>query len=411
MKHQRKLAGLLAIASGLVSGAVCAQAPGTAPPSPASLATATAPAAEPLKVMAPPATTAPDVGPNAKAFTLGDGPPLPERPFSITRADPAFDDIIAPDTKLELVNDQFGLTEGGVWIQEGNSGYLLVVDMLANAIYKITPDNKVSLFMYKAGYSGGDLLHAGIQTRRGRANVLLIGPQVVTRDPKGSIVWAASNDRTIMRLEKDGTTRTILANNYQGKRFNGPNDIAIRSDGALFFTDADTGLRDGRLSPLKELPFAGVFLVKDDKVTLLLDDKQLGGGPNGIALSTDEKYLYLSAGQNKLMRYEVKADGTLGAGTVFTEGEGIGDGIKTDIKGNVYSTGGAGPGEIRVLNKDGKLLGMIHMPLWATEPKREICALNVEFGDPDHKTLYVSAGEAVFKLRMKIPGVIPGLSR
>src|SRR5262245_59932210 len=186
MKHQ-KLAGLLAIASGLVSGAVCAQAPGTAPPTPASLATATAPAADPLKVMAPPAATAPDVGPNAKAFTIGDRPPLPERPFSITKADPALDDIVAPDTKVELVNDQFGLTEGGVWIPEGDSGYLLVVDMLANAIYKITPDNKVSLFMYKAGYSGSDLLHACIQTRRGRANVLLIGPQVVTRDPKGNI--------------------------------------------------------------------------------------------------------------------------------------------------------------------------------------------------------------------------------
>src|SRR5262249_7850913 len=138
-----------------------------------------------------------------------------------------------------------------------------------------------------------------------------------TRDPQGNIVWAASNDRTIMRLEKDGKTRTILANNYQGKRFNGPNDIAIRQDGALFFTDADTGLRDGRMSPLKELPFAGVYLVKDDKVTLLLDDKQLGGGPNGIALSADQKYLYLSAGPTKLMRYEVKADGTLGASSVF----------------------------------------------------------------------------------------------
>lgn len=298
-----------------------------------------------------------------------------------------------------------------MWIPEGKSGYLLVVDMLANAIYKIAPDKQVSLFMYKAGYSGNDLLHAGIQTRRGRANTLLIGPQVVTRDPQGHIVWAASNDRAIMRLEKDGTSRTILANNYQGKRFNGPNDIAIRSDGAIYFTDADTGLRDGRNSPLKELPYTGVFLVKDDKVTLLLDDKQLGGGPNGIALSEDEQYLYLSAGQSKLMRYEVQPDGTLGPGMVFGEGAGIGDGIKVDRKGNVFSTGGAGPGEIRVQAKDGKLLGMIHMPLWFREPKREICALNVTFGDPDAKTLYVSAGEAVFKLRLKTVGIIPGMPR
>jgi gluconolactonase len=390
---------------------VLAQAPGSPDASASSLATATAPAAEPLRVMAPPVVTAPPVGPNAKAFTLGDGPPLPERPFRIQRMDPALDALIAPDAKLELVNDDFGLTEGGVWIPEGKSGYLLVVDMLANCIYKITPDNRVSLFMYKAGYSGDDLLHAGIQTRRGRANVLLIGPQVVTRDPQGHIVWAASNDRAIMRLEKDGTTRTILANNYQGKRFNGPNDIAIRSDGALYFTDADTGLRDGRRSPLKELPYAGVFLVKDDRVTLLLDDKQLGGGPNGIALSADEKYLYLTAGQNRMMRYEVKPDGTLGAGSLFSEGPGIGDGIKVDRKGNLFSTGGAGPGEIRVLAPDGKLLGMISMPLWFREPKREIVALNVTFGDADGKTLYISAGEAVFKLRLRTAGIIPGMPR
>jgi gluconolactonase len=261
---------LALLVAGLVAGAAHAQAPGTtAPAGTASLANATAPAAEANRVMAPPAVSAPDVGPNARPFTLGDGPPLPARPFSITRSDPALDAIIASNAKLELVDDHFGLTEGGVWIPDGKSGYMLVVDMLANCIYKITPDNKVSLFMYKAGYSGSDLLHAGIQTRRGRANVLLIGPQVVTRDPQGHIVWAAANDRAIMRLESDGTTRTIVANNYQGKRFNGPNDIAIRSDGALFFTDADTGLRDGRLSPLKELPFAGVFLVKDEKVTAL----------------------------------------------------------------------------------------------------------------------------------------------
>jgi gluconolactonase len=404
------------VVSALATGIACllatgahAQAPGTAPPSPAQLGNATAPAAEPLRVLAPPAAPAPEVGPNAKPFTLGDGPPLPERPFSITRSDPALDAIIAPNAKLELVSDEFGLTEGGVWIPEGKSGYLLVVDMLANCIYKITPDNQVSLFMYKAGYSGNDLLHAGIQTRRGRANVLLIGPQVVTRGPQGHIIWAASNDRAIMRLEQDGTTRTILANNYQGKRFNGPNDIAIRSDGALYFTDADTGLRDGRMSPLKELPFTGVFLVKDDKVTLLLDDKQLGGGPNGIALSADEKFLYLSAGQTKLMRYEVKADGTLGAGTLFSEGDGIGDGIKVDKQGNVFSTGGAGPGEIRILSPDGKLLGMLHIPLWFREPKREINALNVTFGGNDGRTLYISAGEAVFKIRLKTQGIIPGL--
>src|SRR5262245_39677156 len=133
-----------------------AQAPGSAPPSRAALSNALPPGADAPQVLAPPAVTAPEVGPNAKPFTLGDGPPLPARPFSITRNDPALDQIIDPNAKLELVSDEFGLTEGGVWIPEGHSGYLLVVDMLANCIYKITPDNKVELFMYKAGYSGSD---------------------------------------------------------------------------------------------------------------------------------------------------------------------------------------------------------------------------------------------------------------
>jgi sugar lactone lactonase YvrE len=111
------------------------------------------------------------------------------------------------------------------------------------------------------------------------------------------------------------------------------------------------------------------------------------------------------------MRYEVKPDGTLGAGSLFSEGDGIGDGIEVDTKGNVFSTGGAGPGEVRIMAPDGKLLGMIHVPLWATEPKREICALSVMFGDADHKTLYISAGEAVFKIRTKTTGIIPGPAR
>lgn len=405
-RHASALGILAAVSLGV--SAARAQAPGQAAPSASSLANATAPAREVDRPLAPPAVTAPPIGPNAPAFTLGDGPPLPERPFSMTKYDPAFDELIAPDATLELINDDFGLTEGGVWVPEGNSGYVVVVDMLANCMYKVAPDNTVSLFLYKAGYSGKDVLHAGIQTRRGRTHALLIGPQAVTRDPQGRLVWTAANDGAIMRLEADGTTRTILANNYQGKRFNGPNDLVVRSDGAIFFTDVDTGLRDGKLSPLKELPHTGVYVVKDDKVTLLLDDKQLGGSPNGIAISADEKYLYLTSGQSRMMRYEVKPDGTLGAGGLFSEGPGIGDGIKVDTKGNIWSTGGAGPGEIRVLAPDGKLLGMIHIPLWFREPKREINALNVTFGDPDGKTLYISAGEAMFKLRLKTAGIQPG---
>lgn len=405
---------LLLVCGRLSTAVVCvaavaanAQSPGAAPATRASLASATAPAPETDRPSAPPAVEAPPIAPIPGPSNLGDGPALPARPFSITRANPGLDRVISPHAKLVLLGDRFGLTEGPVWVPDGKGGYLLFCDMLSNVIYKMTPDKRVSVFLYRAGYSGKDLLHAGIQTRRGRANVLLIGPECTSRDSAGRVLWCASNDGAIMRLEKDGT-RTIIANNYQGKRFDGPNDLAIKSDGAIYFTDTDTGLRDGRLSPLKQLPFTGVYLIKDDKVTLLLDNKALGGGPNGIGLSPDGKYLYLTAGFKKLMRYEVKDDDTLGAGTLFAEGAGIGDGLKVDRHGDVFSTGGAFAGEVRITAPDGTFLGLLNIPLPGTEPKREICALNLAFGGPDGKTLYIMGGEAVFKIRLRTAGIIPG---
>lgn len=401
------LHALILGAAALATGNANAQAPGQAQTAPAALSSATAPTPEVGRPVAPPAVMRAPVPPVPAPFTLGDGPPLPARPFTITKLDPALDSIIAPNAKLEMLGDRFGLTEGPVWVPEGKSGYLLFVDMLSNVIWKMTPDKKISVFLYSAGYSGKDLLHAGIQTRRGRANVLLIGPECTTRDAQGRILWCASNDGAIMRLEKDNS-RTIIANSHQGKRFNGPNDMTIKSDGAIFFTDTETGLRDGKQSPLRQIPYAGVYLIKDDKVTLLVDEKALGGGPNGIALSPDEKYLYLSAGPTKIMRYPIQSDDTLGEGTVFAEGLGIGDGIKVDRQGNVYSTGGAGPGEVLIVSPEGKRLGLLDLPLNDTEPKREICALNLAFGDADGKTLYIMAGEAVFKIRLKAAGVMAG---
>ena len=111
-----------------------------------------------------------------------------------------------------------------------------------------------------------------------------------------------------------------------------------------------------------------------------------------------------------MMRYEVKADGTLGAGTVFTEGPGIGDGIKVDRQGNVYSAGGGGPGVIRITAADGRLLGFLNLPIWGGEPKRQICATNEAFGDADGRSLYVSACDAVYRIRLKAVGVRPGPS-
>jgi gluconolactonase len=210
------------------------------------------------------------------------------------------------------------------------------------------------------------------------------------------------------RLEKDGT-RTVLSAGLDGKRFSGPNDIAVRRDDGVYLTDNDFGLRGAGRSPDKQME-NGVWLIRDGKSTLVLPAATLGGIPNGVALSPDERYLYLSALQ-KMMRYEVKADGTLGAGTLFTEGPGIGDGIKVDVQGNVYSTSGAGPGIVRVNAPSGKLLGYLRLPIVGGEPKRQICATNVAFGDPDGKSLYVTACDDVYRIRLGIAGVMPGPRR
>ena len=331
-----------------------------------------------------------------------------DRPFEIVKIDPALDELIAPDAKLELLADGFGLTEGPVWVPDGPSGYLLFSDLISNVIYRWTPRGDVSVFLEKAGYSGDDINNAGTQTRRGRMAVLLIGPNGETLDAQGRLVWCASPDGTILRLEKDGT-RTVLADKYQGKRFNGPNDLVIRSDGALYFTDSDFGLRGSAKSPLKELSFNGVYRVKDGKTTLVVDDKALGGSPNGIALSPDERFLYLSSGFTRMMRYEVQPDGALGAGTVFFQGgEGIVDGMKTDLRGNLYSTGGAGPGAIRISSPAGKHLGTVHLPVSSREPRQQICATNLAFGDADAKSLYITACSAIYRIRLKVPGVTAG---
>jgi len=335
----------------------------------------------------------------------GDGPPPPAKPFSITRVDPALDALVAPDATLELMASGFGLTEGPLWVPEGSGGFLIVSGLLDNVLYKITPDHQVSVFLENAGYSGNDANHVGTQTRSGRSHVVLIGPSCASLDAQDRVVWCADNDLKIMRLEKDGT-RTVLADGFEGKHFSGPNDLVIRSDGALYFTDNDFGLRDAGKSPLKVLENA-VWLVRDGHATRVIDDKTLGGIPNGIALSPDEKYLYLTA-FSKMKRYPVKPDGTLGEGILFTEGPGIGDGMKVDQLGNIYSTGGAGPGIVRITSPQGKLLGFLNLPIYGGEPKKQICATNDAFGGPDGRTLFISACDAVYRITLKAVGVMPG---
>jgi gluconolactonase len=332
------------------------------------------------------------------------------RPFSIERVDPALDEVVAPDAELELLGDRFGLLEGPVWVADNAGGFLLFSDLISNVIWKLTAGRELSVYLENAGYSGSDLLNAGTQTRRGRMHVLLIGPNGLTLDREGRLIYCATPDRTVMRLEPDGT-RSVLADRYDGKRLNGPNDVVARSDGIVYFTDSDFGLRGSAASPDKELSFNGVYMIRDGEVILLVDDGELGGFPNGITLSPDERFLYVNAGFEKMMRYEVAADGTIGAGTVFfAGGGGIVDGMKTDRAGNLYSTGGAGPGEVRITAPDGQLLGWIHLPVIVSEPRPQICATNVAFGDPDGRGLYITACEHLYRVRLRSAGVLPGPS-
>ena len=338
----------------------------------------------------------------------GDGPPPEAKPFSITKNDPALDDIIAADSQLVELARGFGLTEGGLWIAEGNSGYWIFAGLLDNVIYKVTPQKQVSVFMEKAGYTGNDPEHVGTQTRSGRSHVLLIGPSCTGMDSQGRVIWCADNDRQVKRLEKDGT-QTVLSSGMNGQKFSGPNDIAIAADDAVYVTDNDFGLRDGGKNPDKQLQ-NGIYRIKDGQTTLVLSASDLGGIPNGIALSPDGKWMYLSTANRTMRRYAVTPDGTLGAFTNFTDGVGIGDGIKTDTAGNVYSSGGAGPGIIRITSPTGKLLGTINLPIYGGEPKRQICSTNEAFGGPDGRTLFIAGCDSVYTIQLKVRGIVPANS-
>ncbi len=331
-----------------------------------------------------------------------------ERFFTIEQNAPGLEELVKPGAEWQLLGDRYGLTEGAVWIDEtaDDIGHLLFADLIANVIFRWDAKQGTTVFLEEAGWQGDGIWNAGTPTLRGRMFVFLVGPNGVTLDPQGRIVYCAAPERRILRLEKDGS-RTVIADRYEGKRFSGPNDLVYRSDGALFFTETIWGLRDAREpqpSPDRELPITGIFMVKDEKVSLLLSDQELGDMPNGLAFSPDEKHLYLNANFQNVMRYDVAADGSLSNGKIFIPGEGS-DGMKVDVKGNLYTTSGAGPGEVRITSPEGVRLGTIKLPILNREPKAQICATNVAFGDDDSKGLYITACEHVYRVQMEVAGI------
>jgi len=315
----------------------------------------------------------------------------------IVRLDPALDALISPDAKLELVKGDFGFTEGIVWVDQGDSGYMLLSDMYANVIYKLTPDGKVSLYLDHSGYTGYDIWRVGMpQPDPNRKDVFfMIGSNGLALDRQGRLLIATWTGRSIDRIEKDGK-RTILADRYGGKRFGGTNDLVVKKDGAVYFTDGFGGLRGREKDPGRELDFAGIFMWKDGKVTLAIKDIAT---PNGLAFSPDEKVLYANGSQNKYVRrYDVQPDDTLTNSQMFIDmssdtAGGITDGMKVDTKGNVWESG---PRGIWIMSPEGKHLGTILTPEFVA---------NLCFGDRDNKTLYVAARTGVYKIRVNIPGI------
>jgi len=327
----------------------------------------------------------------------------PAEDTAVLRLDPALDALVSPDAKVELVKGGFGFTEGPVWVQEGNGGYLLFTDIPGNVIYKLTPqDGQASVFLYNAGYNGPDIWRWGGIQNNGRdrndprfEEFAMIGADGLTLDRQGRVIICTFAGRSLVRLESDGK-RTVLADSYEGKRFNGPNDVVVKRDGGIYFTDTYGGLRLRDKDPRKGLDFNAVFLWKDGKLTLLIKDMP---ATNGLAFSPDEKYLYVNGSRdNYVRRYEVLPDGTLANGKMFIDmsketERGITDGLRVDRNGNLYETG---PGGVWVISPDGKHLGTIRAPEQST---------NVGFGDADRKTLYIAARTSIYKIRVNVPGL------
>jgi gluconolactonase len=286
---------------------------------------------------------------------------------------------------LEQVASGFVFTEGPLWAR---AGYLLFSSPNTNVIYRWTPEGKVDVFRTKSGYAGVDI---GEYTQPGSNGL--------TYDPAGRLTICQHGNRRIIRVEPRGNI-TVLAERYKGKQLNSPNDLVYRSDGTLYFTDPPFGLPGVFEDPRKELSFSGVFCVKDGEITLLTDELS---GPNGLAFSPDERYLYIGnwdPQKKVVMRYAVNVDGTLGRGEVFYDmthapGEDAIDGVKVDQAGNLYV---CGPGGIWVLSPNGKHLGTIKTP---EAPH------NLAWGDEDRRTLYITALTSIYRMRLNIPGLRP----
>ena len=305
------------------------------------------------------------------AAVFGQQEVAPKREFQLKEASPQFWKLISRDAKLEVVASGFGFTEGPVW---DPGGFLYVSDEELNKIFRVYLDG------------------------RKEALISLGDPDGNTYDQQHRLVDCASVLRAIIRISSDGKY-TILADRFEEKKFNSPNDVVLGPDGALYFTDPTLDLPKGET---QELAYQGVFrLDAGGKVTLLT--KELSQ-PNGLAFSPGGKKFYVDDSKQRNIRvYDFRSDGTIANGRIFGEepggkGDGVPDGIKVDRDGNLYVTG---PQGIWIWDAEGHHLGTIVMP---EQPA------NLAWGDADLGTLYITATTSVYKLRTTAHGFVPYLS-
>ncbi len=291
----------------------------------------------------------------------------------IERVSPELDRIVSPDQSLEILGGGLGgeheASEGPVWWKE--AGYLIFSDIAQNRRMKWAPGKGITV----------------VREGSNKANGL-------TRDPKGRLVACEGTTRRVTRFEDDGDV-TVVADRYRGNRLNRPNDVVVKSDGNVYFTDPSLA------APDLELDFAGVFRVSPDlsDVTLLVEDFEV---PNGLAFSPDESILYINdTGRYHVRAFDVLPDGSVDRASdrVLLEMErgrrGVPDGMKLDVEGNLYCTG---PGGIWITDPGGRHLGTILVG-------EHTQATNVAWGDDDLRTLYVTLMNELARIRLKIPGV------
>src|SRR5947208_7394835 len=300
---------------------------------------------------------------------------------SIARLDPSFDALVPKDAQIEKLAGGFTFIEGPLWRP---SNALWFSDVVGNVVRQWTPDGKVTEILKPGGYDGNSLPAGGFN-----------GPNGMTSFKDGAVLLCQHGNRRIAQIDKDMKVSTFI-DKFEGKKLNSPNDLVFHSDGSLYFTDPPYGLPKADDDPAKELKFNGVFRWAKGKLQAIVRDLTR---PNGIALSPDEKTLYVANSDEKhkvWMRYDLGADGTATNGRVFADvtaetADGLPDGMKLDSQGNVYATG---PGGVWVFNPDGKHLGTIKPP--------ETPA-NCGWGE-DGKSLFMTARTGLYRIKLAVAG-------